>query len=180
MEPITGTALSLGGALLGALGQSSKARQTNHILGEGSREQQRAGQESAGVMGDFIGKLRQSAPDAGAERGAFMSAMRGPGVRGPMTASRQFQGDARNATAGAQGYGQNLADLFARIRAPGLQRQREGQLLTNAGNALRPIQMRAQDQDFMTKFRAGQVKENPLYSIAGQGLQGLGNYMIGG
>ncbi len=48
----------------------------------------------------------------------------------------------------------------------------------NAGNAIRPIQNQAEDDDFMTQYRRGQVEENPLYSIAGAGIQGVGNYAM--
>jgi len=175
-----GAAVSGVGALLGGLGAASAARKKNRILAEGQREQMRAGGEAAGTLGTFIDQMRRSTPDAGVERGAFTGAIHGPAISGPMTASRQFQTDARGATAATQGYGNQMADWLARLRAPGLQRQRESELLTNAGNALKPIQMRSANQDFMTQFRAGQVKEDPLYGLLGKGLQGVGNYMIGG
>ncbi len=180
LDPISGTALSVGGALLSGLGDAQAARKQNRILAEGSREQSIAGGQAAGTLGDFIAQLRASRANPAAESGAFRGAMNGPAVSGPMTASRAFQGDARRATAGARGYGNQRADWLAQLRAPGLQRNRESELLVNAGNALRPINMRAEDQDFMTQFRAGQVKKNPLYDIAGAGLQGIGNHMIGG
>jgi hypothetical protein len=175
-----GAAVSAAGTGLGILGGQSAARKKNRILGEGSREQTRAGGEAAGTLAGFIEQLRSSTPTPGAERGAFTGAMAGPAVSGPMTASRQFQGDARGATTATRAYGTKMADWLARMRAPGLQRQRENELLVNAGNAIRPITSRAQDEDFMTQYRAGNVKENPLYGLAGQGLQGVGNYLIGG
>ncbi len=167
-------AASLGGKLISGLGAASAARKKNAILAEGQREQQRAGGEAAGVQANFIDQLRASRATPGVERGAFEGALHSPGINGPMTASRQFQTDARGASAGASAYGGQLADWLARLRAPGLQRQREAEMATNAGNELKPIQMRSQNDDFMTKFRAGQVKENPLYAIAGQGLSNIG------
>jgi hypothetical protein len=179
VDPIS-LAASIGGKLITGLGQASAARKKNAILAEGQREQSRAGGEAAGVIGNFMDQLRASRATPEVERGAFNGVLQGPAVSGPMTASRQFRGDARAATTGAQAYGGQMADWLARLRAPGLQRQRESQMMAETGNALRPIQMRSANDDFMTQFRAGQVKENPLYAIAGQGLSNIGKAGMGG
>jgi len=178
--PVAGAALLGAGNLIGMGAGAAAARRSNRILADGSRQQNRAGMEGAAVMGDFLSQLRNSAPNPAAERGAFTGAI-GPGAVGGLpTASRQFGADARGATAGAQGYGRNLADLFARLRAPGLQRQQESELLMDAGSALKPIQMRADDDQFLTQLRAGSVKPNPWTQMLGSGLSQAGQYMIGG
>lgn len=177
--PLVAGAAMVGGKLLGAGGAAAAARRQNRILSGGIREQNRAGMESAATMADFLSQLRGSAPNPAAERGAFTGAM-GPGaVSGPMTGSSRFKADMAGATAGAQGYGRNLADLFARIRAPALQRQNENELLVEAGNAQRPIQMRAQDQDYLTNLRAGMVRANPWTQLLGQGVSNVGSYYLG-
>lgn len=176
--PILGTGLALGGNLLGGLNNASAQRRQNSILAQGSRQQNRAGMESAGVMGDFLTQLRGSRPDAGAERGAFTAALGNPTITGPPTASSRFRADAAGATAGTQGYGRQLADLFARIRAPGLQRQNESEAMVRMGDALRPIQVRAQDDEFLTQLRAGMKQPNPWLGMLGSGLSNMGQYLI--
>lgn len=173
-----GAGLTVGGNLINAATGAAAARRQNRILAEGSRQQNRAGMEAAGTMGDFISQLRASAPNPAAERGAFTAALGAPTVNALPTASGRFRADAAGATAGAQGYGRNLADLFARIRAPGLQRQRESELLVDAGNALRPIQSRAEDDAFLTQLRAGSVQANPWAQMLGSGLSQAGRYML--
>ncbi len=176
--PALGAALSVGGDLIGAANGAAAARRSNRILEQGSREQNRAGMDSAAVLGDFLAQLRGSAPGTG-ERGTFTGAVRGgPAVSGPPTASRAFRGDAAGATARVGGDADRMAQLFARIRAPGLQRQNEAELFMDAGNLLRPIQQRADDQAFMTQLRAGQQRSNPWLNMLGSGLSNAGNYMV--
>jgi hypothetical protein len=179
-----------GGTPWGAIAQSvglgvdlfnnaAAARKKNNLLTQGIRQQDRAGQESAGVSGDFISQLRSSRADPSLERGAFMGAIRGtPGITGPMTASSRFRGDAAGVTNATHGYGSNLADLFARIRAPTRQRQGEAELLMNMGNAQRPIQLRAQDDQYLTDLRAGMVQPNPWVAQLSNMLQQGGSYAM--
>ncbi len=174
---LSGGAIAAGNLISAGAGASA-ARRQNRILAGGSRQQNRAGMEAAGVTGDFLSQLRSSAPNPAIERGAFTDAMRGaPGISGPGGA--QFRTDAADVTGAAQGYGQQLADLFARIRAPGLQRQNEGRLMMRAGDALRPIQMRAEGDAFLTNLRAGMVQPDPLQQLFGQGVSNLGSYYMG-
>jgi len=167
------------GTILGVAGDIAAARRRNRILSEGQRTQSRAGMETSGTMGDFLTQLRGSMPNPAAERGAFSSALGHPGISAPITGSARFRGDAAGATTGAQGYGGDMADLLARIRAPGLQRQGESQTLIRMGDALRPIQARAQDEDFLTQLRAGSVQSDPWLQLAGQGLSNVGSYYLG-
>ena len=155
---------------------AAAARKKNSILTQGSRQQSRAGMESAGTMGTFLEQLRSSRPNPAAERGAFTAALGSPRVSGPITGSSRFRNDAAGATTGVHGYGGNLADLFARIRAPQLQRQREGETIMDMSNALRPIQARAQDEQFLTQLRAGMVQPNPWLQQASNMLQQGGQY----
>lgn len=165
-----------GGAVLGALSNAAAARKKNRILAEGSRLQNRAGMEAAGVMGDFVTRLRESAPNPAVERNAFTAALDQRRFNPVMNASKQFQNDAAAGANAARGYGTNLASLFARIRAPQLQRQGESELLQDMGTALRPIQMRAQDDEFMTNLRAGMVQPNPWVGLGSSLLQQGGSY----
>jgi hypothetical protein len=168
----------VGGQLAGGLNQTSALRRQNRILAEGSRQQSRAGMEATGAVGDFLSQLRASAPNPAAERGAFNATLNGgPAVAGPGGA--QFRADAAGRTSGAQGYGRNLADLFARIRAPGLQRQEESILMGRLGDTLRPIEQRAGDDAYLTNLRAGQQQPNPWIGLLGQGASNWGNYYLG-
>ncbi len=176
-----------GGTPWGAIAQSvglgvdlfnnaAAARKKNSLLVQGTRQQDRAGMESAGVQGDFLSQLRNSAPNPAAERGAFTQALGTPGIAGPVTGSARFRADAANTGAGVQGYGRNLADLFARIRAPQLQRRNEGALMMDMSNQLRPIQTRSQDDQFLTQLRASMVQPNPWLQQASNMLQQGGQY----
>ncbi len=167
------------GKLLGAGAGAAAAAKRNNYLTQGAREQSRAGMEAAGTTGDFLTQLRAMNYNPAAERAAFTGALGTPGVVAPMTGSARFRSDAAGATAGAQGYGRNLADLFARTRAPQQQRQGESQLLVRMGDALRPIQAQAHDDEFLTNLRAGSVQANPWQQLAGQGLSSLGSYYLG-
>jgi len=178
MNPGIGTAVAAGGTLIGALTGAAAARKKNAILTQGTREQDRAGMEAAGTMGDFINRLRGTSVNPATERGLFTASLGNPGVSALPTASSRFRTDARGATAGAQGYGSNLADLFARIRAPQLQHQAESEVLMGLGNALKPIQSRAQDSQFLTQMRTGAVQPNPWLGLLGKGLQQGGSYMV--
>ena len=176
--PAIGAGMSVAGNLIGGLNNAAAARRSNRILEQGSREQSRAGMESTAVLGDFLSQLRGSAPDM-SERGAFTGAVRGgPQVGGLPTASRAFRSDAAGATRSVGGDAAQMADWLARIRAPGLQRQRESEMFMDAGNLLRPIQQRADDQAFMTQLRAGQQRPNPWVNMLGGGLAAAGNYMV--
>lgn len=173
-----GAAVSLGGSVLGALNGAAAARKKNGILTNGTREQDRYGMDATRVTGDFLQQLRGSRPNAAPERAAFSGAIGNNGVGGLPTASARFRNDAAGATNATQGYGRNLADLFARIRAPALQRQNESQTMVEMGNALKPIQMQSQDSQFLTNLRAGMTQPNPWLNLLSQGMQQGGNYMV--
>ncbi len=171
-----GAALNFGGNLLTAATGASAARKKNNILGQGIREQDRAGMESTALTSDFLNRMRGTVYNPAAERAAFSSSLTGPAVSGPGGA--QFRADAAGATTGAQGYGGRMADLFARIRAPQAQRRQESELMMELGNQLRPIQMRSQDAAFLANLRAGQKQANPWLQMLGQGLSQAGGYMV--
>lgn len=175
-DPIIGGSLIAGGQLVSGLAGVNAARRQNGILAQGQRAQNRAGMESAGAVGDFISQLRRSQPNPAMEQGAFTAALGGPTIGGPGGA--QFRADAAGATAGARGYGRDLSSLFARIRAPQLQRHGENEMLMDLGNRLRPIQMRAEDAAFLTNLRAGLKQPDPWAQLFGQGLSNVGSYMV--
>lgn len=177
-DPTLGAGLIVGGNLIGGLAGASGARRQNRELAAGARGQSRAGMEAAGITGDFVSRLRSSAPRPDIERGLFTSALGAPSIGALPTASRQFRADAAAGAAGAQDYGRGFADLLARIRAPQLQRQRESELLVDMGNALRPVQLRAQDEAFLTQLRANMKQPNPWLGMLGQGLSNVGGQMV--
>ncbi len=177
-QNLIGTGLSIGGGLISGLGAASAERRANAIRADGIRQQDRAGQESAAAMGDFLTQLRASSPKPNIEAAAFRGAA-GPGqVAGLPTASRRFTADAAGATGGARSDANTLADLFARIRAPGLQRQQEGNLMTRFSEALLPIQQQARQRAQMAQLRAGQQQANPWTQLLGSAVSNAGNYMV--
>lgn len=171
-----GAIASTVGGVVGAFNDAAAARRRNGILASGSRQQNRAGMESAGTLAEFIAKLRGTMVNPNTEAAAFTTAMGAPGIAGPSTASARFRAGATSANAGAQGYGRQVAGNLARVRAPALQRENEARLMMDAGNALRPIQMRAQDDEFLTNLRAGMVKPNPWVGLGSSLLQQGGSY----
>jgi hypothetical protein len=173
-----GTALSVGGSVLGALNGAAAARKKNGILTNGTREQDRYGMEATRATGDFLQQLRGSRANPAPERAAFTGALGAGSVGGLPTASSRFRSDAAGATNATQGYGRNMADLFARIRAPQLQRQNENEMMVGLGNTLKPIQMQSQDSQFLTNLRAGMTQPNPWLNLLSQGMQQGGNYMV--
>jgi hypothetical protein len=165
--PIQAIVASAGSAIE-ALNNAAAARNKNKILTRGTREQDRAGMDATRTTGDFLQQLRGTAVNPAAERGLFSSALASPGVTALPTGSARFRADASHTAGAANAYGQNLADLFARIRAPQLQHQQESQLLLGLSNELRPIQARARDAQFLTELRSNTTQPNPwLGAISG-------------
>lgn len=169
---IASTVGQVGGALL----QAGAARKQNRILADATRGQNRAGMEASGVVGNTIGQMRGLRTDPATEQGYFADALGGPRVQVPMTASRAAQGHAAGATAQARNYGGDLAALFARIRAPQHLQRSQNEALLQMGNAMRPIQTRAQDDQYVANLRAGMVQPNPWAMLGFNALQRAGDY----
>lgn len=179
VQQALGAGVTLAGDLISSLAGAKAARKQNKALAEGLRQQDRSGMEASSEVGAFLDQLRRSSVDPSMERGAFVGALQSPGVSVLPTASRAFRASAAGAGNAAQAYGARLADLFSRIRAPSLQRQQEAVLAMQLGDRLRPIQMRSQDDQFLTGLRAGMIQPDPWAQLLGGFASNAGQYMMG-
>ncbi len=156
-----------------ATAQAGALRRQNRILGEGARLQNRAGMEATANFADFLDQLRGNRVNPAVEQSMFADALGAGSVNVLPTASGAARGDAAAQTGATRGYGGNLAALLARIRAPQLEEQRTNEAFMRMGNRMRPIQMRAQDNEFLTNLRAGLQQPNRF-------LTGVGTLLGGG
>lgn len=162
------------GSRLSASAQADALRRQNRVLGEGMRHQNRAGMEASANFADFLDQLRNGRVNPAVEQGYFSDSLGAGSVSTLPTASSAARGDAAALSAGTRGYGNQLAGLFARIRAPQLQQQRTDEAFMRMGNRMRPIQMRAEDNEFLTNLRASRQQPSP-FLMAGSTLLGGGD-----
>lgn len=170
---VIGGAAGLAKGLLG----NSAAKKKNRLLGQGIDEQAAFGREGGRDVNNAVTTLGASRPDIAGSRGQFMTSLRGlPQISGPITASRAFKGGAAASNAGAAGYGGNMADLFARIRAPQTQSVNDSVMLGHLGTDLDAVSRRAASADFINKLKVGKVQENPWLSLGTDVLRNVGKY----
>lgn len=97
-----------------------------------------------------------------------------PGVAG---ASDRYGADVVNANAAAEASGAKVADLMARIAAPGMQRQREGQQFGRLGSDIGQIGRASAGDDFLTQLRVRGIRQNPWVNAGASALGGAASGM---
>lgn len=129
-------------------------------------------------VNEEIQKVSKSTPDVEqqtAQQG-FMDALKrslvdgSGGLAGPGSASQRFSSDFGEAKDEGIMENARTARTLARIDAPVLQRQREGQAMAGAASDLSLIEGRGRGQDFLTQLRMSMIQPNAAADAAGNFL----------
>ena len=191
MALTTSTALALGlaAASVGAQYYNTErtARRQDNALATSIANQGRKQQVADTAVNEEVRKLESStAADERAGRLAeymdIVAKKRGNAEAGltPGLGSERFQSGAAAATKATQGYAGKMADLMARIDAPGLQRQGEGFGYGKLATDLGLIGREASGQAFLDQLRLSRIKRDPWLDAASAGLSGAGGAMASG
>jgi hypothetical protein len=188
MAIATATALALAASLasagIGAYQSRKMANDQDSIAAQGIRNQAKTQREANARINETIDKTKNSTPDderATAQEQYLAQLQRAMGQAktglGPRGVSGAFDEAADAAGADVSNYGGVLADLFARMDAPILQRQGEGNSFGDLGMDLSRISGNVSGDDFLTRLKMQNVKRNPWLDLVAGGLSG---YAAGG
>lgn len=191
MALTTGTALGLAAMAASAGAQYYNTERTadrqDRTLADNIINQGRKQQVADTAVNEEVRELQAStAADERAQRlSEYMDVVakkRGNAEAGltPGLGSERFQSDAADATKATQGYAGKMADLMARIDAPGLQRQGEGFGYGKLATDLGLIGREASGQAFLDQLRLSRIKRDPWLDAAAAGLSGAGGAMASG
>lgn len=143
----------------------------------GLLDQQRLQRQADSRVNNEIERVDASNPEA--ERRAasdqFMAQLQrnrseiAPGISG---ASRRYDTDVENQSQQSDSTANKIADLMARINAPGMQRQREGQQFSRLSSDIGGIARQSAGQDFLTQLRNRAIQPNPWIDALGQAAGG--------
>jgi len=84
--------------------------------------------------------------------------------------SEAYRQSAQDAALGIGDTAERTAELMARIDAPALQRQREGQQTGQLGIDLNDLAQRGRGQDFLHQLRLARIQPNPWGQLVATGL----------
>jgi hypothetical protein len=181
MDPIS-TGLSLGGSLLGGVNKARAARKQNRETRKGIATQQNIQTQADYALNELLDGRATSAPDIAGERGNFMSQLRAnsaPQDSSLPIGSAAYRAGTAKANTGAQNYGGQLADLFARIQAPGRQRQNEAIQNSRLNDDFAGLARKSSGERFLTNMRVNSITPNPWVDMAA-GLAKNAGQMVAG
>lgn len=169
--PYAVAALSAGA---GAYNADRTAKRQSEAATRGILAQQAKQREATARVNQQIGEIGQSTPED--ERAAatdqFLAQLRANRAQteGPQTlgGSDRFRQDTEAAKVGIQNYGENAANVLARMTAPIEQRRGEGYGIGRAGVDIGTISNAAAGEDFLNRLRMSQIKRNPWIDAASQ------------
>lgn len=165
--------LGAGGGLVSAYGANQQARQQDKIAAQGIRSQAARQREADALVNQTIRQQGQSSPD-GYQQSAmdqYMEQLRrtsGAATEGlsPTGAvSNRFLTAAQSAAGDIADYGTNRAGILSRIDAPNRQRDAEGIAFGRLGSDLNPIRMGSQSDEYLTRLRMQNVRQNPWLGV---------------
>lgn len=169
--PLVVSALSAGA---GAYNADRTAKRQSEQATRGILQQQSRQREATNRVNQQIGEIGQSSPEDERAKATddYLAQLRNnrAQTQGPSTlgGSDRFQRDAASAAADIQNYGQNQADILARITAPSEQRRGEGYSIGRAGTDIGMIGNFASGDDFLNRLRMSQIRRNPWIDAASQ------------
>lgn len=183
MAIATTTALALAAAAAAAgtsyYNTTQTAKKADNVAAEGIRTQaanQRKANARVGQTIEQIGGSDASAAKktAGKQYLDAVQARMGQANRGLTRAglSADFNERAGGAVAANEDYGKVTADLMARMDAPVLQRQHEGDVVGNTGMDLSALGSKIQGDAFLNQIAMGGVRRNPFLDAASAALNG--------
>lgn len=161
-----------------------QAKDADAVAAQGIRQQASRQREADEQVSAEVGALEKSTPEAAREQAteAFMGQLRrtrGQAVTGgPAGASSsRYSADLDEAGSDVQNFGSKVANTMARINAPGLQRQAEGQGFARLASNLSTVGRNSGGDAFLNQLRLRGVGKNPWLEGGGQILTGVGNGM---
>lgn len=170
--------------VIGALGAGASAYNTREVAKDqdqaaaaGIRLQAQRQQEADQRVSQEVSAMEQSSPEAARKQATddFLGQLRrtrGQAVAGgPAGASQRYAQDLESASGDVTDFGTKVADTMARISAPSLQRQSEGQSFARTASDLGTIGRNAQGDAFLNQLRLNSIRRDPWID-AGAGLAG--------
>lgn len=143
------------------------AKEADQVAAQGIRQQAKNQEEADSRVTSEVNALEQSSPEASRAQAtdAFLGQLRrtrGQAVAGgPAGASSRYAADLETAEGDVSTFGTKVADTLARINAPGLQREAEGQGFNRLSSDLGTIGRNAGADAFLNDLRLRGVKRNP-------------------
>lgn len=155
------------GAGASAYNTRETAKEADEVAAQGIRQQAKNQEEADSRVNAEVNALEQSSPEASRAQATenFLGQLkrtRGQAVAGgPSGASSRYNADLEGATNDVSTFGTKVADTLARINAPGLQRQAEGQGFNRLSSDLSTIGRNSGADAFLNDLRLRGVKRNP-------------------
>lgn len=170
------------------IAQMHSNRRAQDELNRGRADIQGAQAQADRAIGDEVMSVAHSTPDA--ERKSltadYAGAVRKARLEGnastPSLGGARFRSESAAATSAGAAYGNQQADLGARIDAPRMQRQREAEGAARASMEIPRARSRASSADYLSRMRAQRAAQgNPwLKLLAALGGQIANNYQTKG
>lgn len=182
----TAIALAAAAASAGLTGYNTikTANKQDATAAEGIRKQGETQRQANARLNQTVEQARQSTPDderklAGGQYLDQIARQLGQAKTGLQTRgiSSEFDKLAKTEGAGVGQYGKTIADLFARMDAPVLQRQGEANSYGNLGMDLSVLQGNAGQDAFLNQLKLKNIQRNPYIDLAAgiaKGISGAG------
>lgn len=176
---------------LAAVSAAGSAYQTNKVakdqdtaaaqaISQNAKDQSKADD----AVSAEVQALEKSSPEAAKAEAtqSFMDQLRrnrtsSEGAQTVGNVSDAYSEDAAGAKTDINQFGQNAANVMARISAPALQRQKEGQSAANLATQLSGIARTASGNDFLNQLRQRSIRANPWVTAATQVGSGVASGM---
>jgi len=178
--------MSAASAGVGAYGANQVAQKQDKIAAQGIRQQSVRQREADALVNNTIRQTQESNPEGDRESSMkqylkqlqlTMGNANGPGQLGGV--SDRYKEGTSGAAADIAGYGNKYADIFSRLDAPNLQRQREAISFGRLASDINPIAQASQSDQFLTNMRIQGVRPNPWLQILQGGLAAGASGMSG-
>jgi hypothetical protein len=174
-------------AAASAYNTDQTAKHADHVAADGIRRNSALQEDTNKRLNKTISDARKSTPDderktAQAQylqtvRSQLGQANSGLAAKGLSSQFDQLAGQEAGQT---KDFGDTLSGLMARMDAPVLQRQREGNTYGNLGMDMTRIGSDMSGNDFLTRLRASNVRRNPWIDLAASSINGAASNYGGG
>lgn len=171
--------MSAASAGVGAYSANQTAQKQDNIAAQGIRNQQARQREADALVNNTIRQTQESNPEGDRESSLkqYLKQLQmtttnanGPGQVGGV--SDRYKEGTSGAAADIASYGNKYADIFSRLDAPNMQRQREGISFSRLASDINPIAQASQSDQFLNNLRLQSVRPNPWLQILQGGLAG--------
>lgn len=154
-------------------------------LAQGIRIQGQRQREADAQVDQQVKALSRSTPEEAQAKATqdFMDQLRrtrAQAIGGSDIGGERYAADLSGAQSDVANTGRNEANLMARISAPGIQRQQEGQGMNRLASVLGGIQRNSAADQFLTELRARGIKRNPWIDAVADVAGGVAEGMASG